>query len=159
MTVRNWPAAILGIVIFAIGVAVFLTARTIKGGFGYDAVGPAVFPMIIGSGFVIAAIMIGLESMSVDPEPTDDQERNNFWPVIVISAALLVEALLIKRVGWVPMAAIVFTSGAWAFGNRRLVVNGFFGLVLSALILFAFNWGLGLDLPLGILAPILPANQ
>lgn len=159
MTVRNWPLATFGITIFAIGIAVFFNARGIQGGFGYDAVGPAVFPMIIGGGFMVAAVMICLESLGVDADASDGDEKTNVWPVIVISAAVLIEALLIKKAGWVPMATVVFVAGAWAFGDRRLLLNTVFGLVLSGFILFAFNWGLGLDLPLGILAPILPANQ
>lgn len=158
MTVKNWPLAKFGITIFAIGVAVFLNARGIQGGFGYDAVGPAVFPMIIGGGFVVAAILICLESLSLE-SVEDSPEKTNIWPVIVISAAVLIEALLIKKAGWVPMATVVFVAGTWAFGDRRLLLNTVIGLVLSCIILFAFNWGLGLDLPLGILAPILPANQ
>jgi putative tricarboxylic transport membrane protein len=55
----------------------------------------------------------------------------------------------------VPLTATVFAAGAWAFGNRRLWLNLLIGLVFGGVILLAFNEGLGLDLPLGVLAPLL----
>ena len=83
----------------------------------------------------------------------------NLWPVGLISAALLLEAALISRLGWIPVVALVFVAGTYAFGDRRILANAVIGLVLATLILRVFTLGLGIDLPLGPLEPLFQRDQ
>ncbi|KQX43220.1 MULTISPECIES: tripartite tricarboxylate transporter TctB family protein [Ensifer] len=158
MTIQNRPLAVFSIAMLLVGVAVIISASRIPTGFSYDAVGPTVFPTIIGAGFVVSALLVILESVRAT-SPEDGQVPVDFRPVIVISAALLLEAFFIKKLGWVPMAAIVFAAGSWAFGDRRIVLNGAIGLVFSTLILVAFSWVLGLDLPIGVFETFFPNSK
>ncbi len=157
MTIKDRSAAVLGLIMILLGTAIVVSARQIQSGFSYDAVGPSVFPTIIGFGFIVSAALILIDS--VRAEPDEDAPVLDWWPVAFISGAILLEALFVASLGWVPMAAMVFVAGAWAMGERRLVLTMVFGIVLAALILFAFNWGLGLELPLGILSPMFPDNS
>lgn len=157
MTIKDRSAAVLGLIMILLGTAIVVSARQIQSGFSYDAVGPSVFPTIIGFGFIVSAALILVDSVRADPD--EDAPVLDWWPVAFISGAILLEALFVASLGWVPMAAMVFVAGAWAMGERRLVLTMVFGIVLAALILFAFNWGLGLELPLGILAPMFPDNS
>lgn len=157
MTIKDRSAAVLGLIMILLGAAILVSARQIQSGFSYDAVGPSVFPTIIGCGFIVSAILILVDSVRVDPD--EDAPVLDWWPVAFISGAILLEAFFVATFGWVPMAATVFAAGAWAMGERRLLLTAALGVVLAGLILLAFNWGLGLELPLGILAPIFPDNS
>ena len=77
----------------------------------------------------------------------------------LISAALLLEAVLISRLGWIPAVAAVFVAGTYAFGDRRIQSNAVIGLVLATVILLVFTLGLGIDLPLGPLEPLVRGDQ
>lgn len=137
---------------FASGLAILIGASRIPAGFGYDAVGPDAFPKLIGTGFLVSAVLIILEArrgLAAEDEPTAA------WPVITISGALLLAALLIDTLGWIPMSATVFVAGAVAMGERRYLTGALMGLAFGLVTFAAFNWGLGLNLPAGIFAPVL----
>lgn len=133
---------------FAAGLAIIVGATQISTGFGYDAVGPAAFPYIIGAGFLISAVLIFLDARRSEP---DDADPLSLGPVAVISAALLLAALLLKTLGWVPLAALVFFGGAYALGDRRILLNAGIGLGFGVVTFALFNWGLGLNLPAGVI--------
>ena len=150
---RYWKSgvALFGVAVFAAGLAIIIGASRIPSGFGYDAVGPAAMPYIIGGGFLVSAILILLDARQ-NAEPV---EPLSLWPVALISAALLLAALLVETLGWIPLAALVFLAGARALGDRRIGLNAAIGLGFGAVTFGLFNWGLGLDLPAGPLAPLL----
>jgi len=101
---------------------------------------------------VISARRASLEDLPYQP-------KLNIWPVGLISAALLLEAALISRLGWIPAVATVFVAGTYAFGDRRILSNAVIGLVLATVILLVFTLGLGIDLPLGPLEPLFQGDQ
>jgi putative tricarboxylic transport membrane protein len=136
---------------FAAGLAILIGASRIPSGFGYDAVGPAAMPYIIGGGFLASAILILLDVR----RSTEPSGPLSLWPVAAISAALLLAALLVEPLGWVPLAALIFLAGALALGDRRIGLNAGIGLAFGVVTFVLFNWGLGLDLPAGVLAPVL----
>jgi putative tricarboxylic transport membrane protein len=144
---------LFGSAAIALGVAVVVASRQIKTGFSYDVVGPAVFSSLIGVGLVLSGAVSVLGARRA-PESVPDRPSLNLWPVGLMSAALLMEAALISRLGWVPVVATAFVAGAYAFGDRRILMNVVIGLVLATAILLAFNFGLGIDLPLGPLEPV-----
>ncbi|PZP42201.1 MAG: hypothetical protein DI601_19030 [Azospirillum brasilense] len=154
---RN-PEGLFGLFILALGLAVLVGAGRIPTGFGYDTAGPRLIPYVIGGGLVLSALLV-LVGVLANPAPdrpaADAPRRNGLVPLLLISAALLGEALFIERLGWVPVAAAAFAAAAWAFDDRRLALNLLIGLGFAAAILAAFTFGLGIDLPLGPLEPLL----
>lgn len=159
MQIKNASSAALGGATLALGITVLVVASNINSGFGYDVVGPALFPRLIGCGLIVAALLIIAEALLRTPEPDDEAVPISLAPVVVVSAALLLEVAFLETIGWVPLTAAFFAAGAWAFGDRRVLINVAIGLVLGALLLAAFNYGLGLDLPLGVLAPLLDPGR
>lgn len=160
MSIRNPAEAAFGAAMFLLAIGVLASAAAIPAGFSYDAVGPRLFPAIMGVGLLLAALgilagAIGRGATKAPDAPAAAAAPLDWKPVVVISAALLLEAALIETLGWVPVTATLFAAGAWAFGNRRVWLNLLIGLVFGTLVLLAFNEGLGLDLPLGPLAPLL----
>jgi putative tricarboxylic transport membrane protein len=59
---------------------------------------------------------------------------------------------LLKTLGFVPAAAILFLSVAFTFGSRRYLRDAAIGIGLAAAAYFAFTRLLGLQLPGGLLA-------
>jgi putative tricarboxylic transport membrane protein len=156
MSIRNPAEAAFGVAMLLLAVAVLASAASIPAGFSYDAVGPRLFPAIMGVGLLLASLGILAGAVGRRPAAAAAAAAPMDWkPVLVISAALLLEAALIETLGWVPVTATLFAAGAWAFGNRRVGLNLLIGLAFGAVVLLAFNEGLGLDLPLGPLAPLL----
>ena len=148
----NGPGLALAGTITVAGAAVLWMATRIPQGFGYDAVGPSLFPRIIGIGLVISGLIHGLEVWrDGDDRP---EGRAAPWPVVLILGSMLLLAAGVRIAGWIPTAALVFLAGTLAFGDRRIALNLVIGVVLSALILVAFNEGLGLNLPLGPLSAL-----
>lgn len=159
MQIRNASSAAFGGATLALGITVLVVASNITSGFGYDVVGPALFPRLIGGGLIVAAILVIADAVLRAPDADDDAAPISPLPVAVVSAAILLEVALLESVGWVPMTAVLFTAGAWAFGDKRIMLNVAIGLVFGALLLAAFNYGLGMDLPAGLLAPVLDVGR
>jgi putative tricarboxylic transport membrane protein len=160
MSIRNPAEATFGIAMLLLAIAVLASTAFIPSGFSYDTVGPRLFPTLMGIGLLLAAfgILAGAigprrRSAPVVEEPAGSP--TDWKPIVVVSAALLLEAALIETVGWIPLTATLFAAGASAFGNHRLWLNLLIGAVFGSLILFAFDAGLGLNLPLGVLALLL----
>lgn len=151
---RNGPATIFGALMLAFGAAVLIAAGHIPQGFGYDAVGPALLPKLIGGGLVVSAIVILAEARLKRDQDAALPEFSPA-PALLISAALLLEAALIRTAGWTPTVTALFAAGAFAFGDRRIALNLGIGFVLSLIVLVAFRFGLGIDLPLGPFETIL----
>jgi putative tricarboxylic transport membrane protein len=58
---------------------------------------------------------------------------------------------LLKPLGFVPAGVILFWSVAFAFGSRRYGRDLLVGLLLVLFAYLGFTYGLGLQLPPGIL--------
>jgi putative tricarboxylic transport membrane protein len=159
MSAHRLPATLFGSAVVALGVAVVVASQQIKTGFTYDVVGPAMFSNLIGVGIILSGAASVINARRASLEDLPDQPKLSLWPVGLISAALLLEAALISRLGWIPVVATVFVAGTYAFGDHRILSNAVIGLVLAAVILLAFTLGLGIDLPLGPLEPLFQDDQ
>jgi putative tricarboxylic transport membrane protein len=159
MSSHQSPATLFGSAVVALGVAVVVASQQIKTGFTYDVVGPAMFSNLIGVGLTLSGAASVISARRASLEDLLDQPKLNLWPVGLISAALLLEAALISRLGWIPVVATMFVAGTYAFGDRRILSNAVIGLVLATVILLVFSLGLGIDLPLGPLEPLFQRDQ
>lgn len=68
-----------------------------------------------------------------------------------IVGSFLAFSLLLKILGWVIAAGLLFWCIARAFGSRRVLVDLIVGLTVSSIAYIAFDMLLGLSLPSGIL--------
>jgi putative tricarboxylic transport membrane protein len=154
---RRMPTTAFGVAVAALGVAVVMASQYIKTGFTYDVVGPALFSTLIGAGLTLSGIATVVSAARSCGDAS--QPRLRLWPVALISIALLFETASISRLGWIPAVAIVFLAGTYAFGDRRVILNAAIGVALASFVLVAFAFGLGIDLPLGPLEPLLQRFQ
>ena len=73
-----------------------------------------------------------------------------------VSGGIIAYGLLVERLGFLISSTILFVMVARSFASRRWGLNLGVGLALAIFVFAVFNYGLGLNLPAGILKPILP---
>ena len=135
-----------GLLLLAIGVAV--EGANVTVGFGYDTVGPRAFPYLIAAGLVVSGISILVAALS-HAAPVEPAEPHDWMPVVAISITLIMQMVLIKPLGWIPVSTVGFAIVAWVFGSRQVFRNILFGALLACATFALFNFGLGFRLPTG----------
>ena len=130
-----------------LGIAVGIGATGFPQGSLYDALGSRLLPYIVAGGLVLTglAILIG----ALGRRAPGETEALDLGPVLWIAAALIVPIVLIRTMGWIPVAALVFALGARAFGSRRTWLDLSLGVALGVVTFALFNYALGLNLPAG----------
>lgn len=132
--------------------------------------GPQFFPAIIAAGLYLfaALLMIGAvrdwragggAGAGAGLQPDEGAEplvaaksvaidwKSLAWVV----GSFLVFALLLQFLGWVLGAGLLFWGVSRGFGSTRPVFSLIVGLTLSSLAYIAFDMGLGMSLPSGII--------
>jgi putative tricarboxylic transport membrane protein len=117
----------------------------------YSRVGPRVFPFAIAGGLMLLGLLYTIESWKGAQTPLDEHDVS-IWPIAMISAGIVADALLLERLGFILSSTILFMVVAVAFGSRRYLRDAATGLALASLAYVTFVYGLGLRLPAGILA-------
>jgi putative tricarboxylic transport membrane protein len=150
--------AVLGGGVLALGL--FIAFETMRGTGSTNAVvGPALFPYLISAGLVIVGVSLLREAFAGHIAHAGGMELD--WiAVALVSAGLIIQMFLLETLGWIPASALLFMAVARAFGSRRLVIDAVFGIALAAASFVMFNYGLGLNLPGGVIADMMtPADE
>lgn len=147
---------VTGAVLVALGGAAAAVGSRLPAVPGQD-VGPAAFPMLIGSGLVIcgALIALGIGRSFEVPEEADPTPAGPFrlfgLRALVPPALLLFYMLAVERLGFLLTAAIMVFIAAVALGARpRLAIP--MALIAPPLVHLAFYKLLRVPLPEGLLA-------
>lgn len=117
-------------------------------------VGPRFFPLLVSSGLALAGAAIVWQSWRKTFEP-DEIAATDWFAVAVIAAGLILHMNLMRPLGFVPAALVLFMSVTFAFGSRRFLRDGLVGLILVLLAYLGFTRLLGLQLPPGLLQGII----
>jgi putative tricarboxylic transport membrane protein len=123
----------------------------------YARVGPQIFPYIIAIGMAITGAHIAWKSYRGEDEviEIEDVGPTDWKAVAIIAAGLIAHMNLLKPLGFVPAGLILFWCVAFAFGSRRYGRDIIVGLLLALFAYVGFTYGLGLQLPPGILKGLL----
>lgn len=130
--------------------------------------GPQFFPGIIAAGLYVFAVVLAIGAVRALAEipaaapavpadaadPADHEVRSvgvDWRSFAWVVGSFLVFAFLLGILGWIIAAALLFTGVARGFGHARWVFALFVGVTISSLTYIAFDMGLGLSLPSGIL--------
>ena len=146
-------AVAVGVLIF--GILMALGTMQLPEATGYAKVGPRLMPAIVSAGLMLLGAMLIKEAWfggfrDVDEEAVAGNPTE--WKAFGwISAAMIVNGILMVPAGFVIAGIIMFSLAARGFGSARWFRNGLIGLVLAALTYAFFNYGLGLSLPRGLL--------
>ena len=123
----------------------------------YARVGPQIFPYIIAIGMAITGAHIAWKSYRGEDHVAEIEDAGPVdWKAVgIIMAGLIAHMNLLKPLGFVPAGLILFWSVAFAFGSRRYGRDIIVGLLLALFAYVGFTYGLGLQLPPGILKGLL----
>lgn len=124
---------------------------------GTDFPGPRFVPgLIAAAGYVLSALLV-LQYLR-SPEPTEPEhdgrvyQTHSDWSAVAWTVGgFALFSLLLPRLGWILAAALLFWCVARGLGSRRTVFDISLALVVSSVIYLAFDVGLGLNLPSGLL--------
>jgi len=122
---------------------------------GYAKVGPRLMPAIVSGALILLGIMLlkeawfgGFKDVDEDAAAANPTEWKAFaW----ISGAMIINGILMVPAGFVIAGIVMFVMAARGFGSTRWLKNGIIGTILAAVTYAFFNYGLGLNLPAGLL--------
>lgn len=150
------------VVCVAVGVFLIVDALRIADGFAkVDPVGPRLFPIVIGVGLILLAVVLAIaiprgSRGEADAGEDVDPDMPGDWRTVGLLIALFVAMIvLVNPVGWVITSALFFAGAATVLGAQHYIRNIVIGTVLALLSFYAFYSGLGIPLPAGILDGIL----
>jgi putative tricarboxylic transport membrane protein len=146
----------------AVGAFLIVDAMSISDGFAkVDPVGPRLFPLAIGIGLILLAVVLAIAiprgsrgeadaGEDIDPDMTSD------WRTVGMLIALFVATIvLVNPLGWTITGGLFFAGAATVLGSKHYIRNILIGAVLGIVSFYAFYSGLGIPLPAGILDGIL----
>jgi putative tricarboxylic transport membrane protein len=146
----------LGIIAFGIFLAVQTAGIDVSP--SYARVGPRVFPWVISFGLIVIGLWLAREALAglwISEDSVPGAPGFDWQAFLLIGLGLVLHMVLIARGGFVVASAVLFVCVARAFGSRTWLRDIVIGLILAFVVYFGFTYGLGLDLPAGVLAGIL----
>jgi putative tricarboxylic transport membrane protein len=149
-------------VLVSVGAFLIVDAVSLEAGFAkVDPVGPRLFPIAIGAGLIVLAMILAIAiprgsvgeadaGEDVDPNMPGD------WRTVGLLVGVFVATIvLVQPLGWAITGALLFAGSATILGGRHYIRNIVIGAVLSVGTFYAFYSGLGIPLPAGILDGVL----
>lgn len=88
-------------------------------------------------------------------EPWPAHAFSDWKAFLTVLGALVAFVVLLRPLGWILAAAVLFWGVAWALGSRRPIFDISVALVLSSVIQLLFGTVLGIGLPAGFLEGVL----
>jgi putative tricarboxylic transport membrane protein len=147
-TTLRLSEAIVGAFVLAIGLFIAIETFEMASTGTSALVGPHLFPYLVGFGLI--AIGLSLLKEAVTGHVAHETGFELDWRAVAFaSGALILQMLLLERIGWILASTLMFVLTTLAFRERRVVVSVLIGLVLTSLTFGIFNYGLGLGLPTG----------
>jgi putative tricarboxylic transport membrane protein len=150
---RSVAGLLIGLGLIAIAAVIAMDAMNMRVPPVHAKVGPRVFPYLVSCGLALSGAAIAWQawrrSFLVEAQETD------WGAVAIVAAGLVLQINLLKPLGFVPAAIILFMAVTFAFGSRRFLRDGIVATILAVLTYLAFTRLLGLQLPPGVLKGII----
>jgi putative tricarboxylic transport membrane protein len=139
------PDRAAGVVITLVGAWFLWQAFQFREGPGYAAIGPRVFPAIVGLGLLASGAALAVFAAR---EPNSGLELD--WRrLAMLAAALAVYVAMYLPLGFPLASLLFFVAGAWVLGSRALLRDAAAGLALVVVVFLVFTRLLGIPLPAG----------
>ena len=145
----------LAAAVLILGIAMALGTMQFPESTGYAKVGPRLMPAIVSGALILLGILLlkeawfagfkGVDETDAAANPTDWKAFG--W----ISGAMIANGILMVPSGFVLAGIVTFMLAARGFGSLRWVQNAIVGAIIAAITYTFFNYGLGLNLPRGLL--------
>jgi len=141
--------------VLVLGVLMALGTRQFPEATGYAGVGPRLVPAIVSGALILLGLLLLKEAWTAGFKDVDeDAEAANpaHWQAFAwISGGMILNGILMVPAGFVIAGSALFVLAARGFGSVRWVQNALVGALIAALTYAFFNYGLGLNLPRGLL--------
>jgi len=146
----------IGLGLALIGCVIGFDALTMRVPPTYAKVGPHIFPIIVAAGLILTGLFIAYRSIAARTgSPLAAEAAETDWSAVaIVSVGLILNALLLKPLGFIIAALGLFMTVSFAFGSRRYLRDLIIGIVLALVTYFGFTRGLGLQLPPGVFGGI-----
>lgn len=144
---------LIGLGLIAVAAVIAIDAAQMRVPPIHARVGPRVFPLLVSCGLAVAGAVIAWQAWR--KTFTYEEQQTDWGAVAIIAAGLVLQVNLLKPLGFVPAAIILFCSVSFAFGSRHYLRDFCCAAVLALASYLSFTRFLGLDLPAGILKGIL----
>jgi putative tricarboxylic transport membrane protein len=162
---RRSPAEIaLSLAVLLLGLGVFIIGTSLSGNQGYALVGPDMMPIVVGAGLTLLGGWLLAESLRGgwrNPEPDLPAARGDHAFTVSaflwVLAGLAVQMALMHTGGFVIAAGALFVCVARGFGSLRPLRDLAIGLGMGLAIFLFFVRLLNVNLPAGLLRPLLGA--
>ena len=159
---RSAAELAISVAVLALGIAVFVIGRGLSGHQGYALVGPDMMPIVVGVGLAILGAWLLWQALRggwANREPDDPEARGDrpFAPAafLWVMGGLLVQMVLVHTAGFVIAAAALFACVCRGFDSRRPLRDLLIGFVFGLAVHLFFVGFLNVNLPAGLLAPVL----
>ena len=138
----------VGVALSALALALAIGAAVFPVDKGYSILGTHVFPMAVAAFMGVIGVLLCWQAATGGfRQLAPTTERPQWIGAAWVTAGLLIDALLITRLGFVLSSALLFVLAAYGFGSRRVLRNLVIGVALALPIFWLFTAGLGLSLP------------
>ncbi|MBA3477272.1 MAG: tripartite tricarboxylate transporter TctB family protein [Lautropia sp.] len=161
---RSLAEIAVSLAVLLLGVGVFIIGTSLSGNQRYALVGPDMMPIVVGAGLVLLGSWLLAESFKGgwrNPEPDLPEARGDHAfagsAFLWVLAGLAVQMALMHTAGFVIAAAGLFLCVARGFGSDRPLRDLVGGLVMGLAIFLFFVRLLNVNLPAGLLKPLLGA--
>ncbi|MDP4822828.1 MAG: tripartite tricarboxylate transporter TctB family protein [Aestuariivirgaceae bacterium] len=144
----------IGLGFLALAAILALDAATMQVPPNYARVGPQVFPYIVASGMGLCGLRLIWEALR-DAQNAHVPPVTDWKAVLVIGLALASQYFLLKPLGFVFSALVLFMAITHSFGSHKYARDVLVGLVLALAAYTGFRYGLGIALPPGLLKGLL----
>ncbi|MFI7064806.1 tripartite tricarboxylate transporter TctB family protein [Kribbella sp. NPDC050124] len=149
MTEVGWSRRLVAIGFLLTAVVVLVSAFRIPEGGGYQAVGPRAFPLLVGFGLGVVAV-IGVVQAFTSTDDEEDHEPIQWRPMLILLVALAGYAAVLVPVGYWQATTVFFVVCARVLGSRRLLRDAVIAVVLAMATYVLFDRVLGISLPPGL---------
>lgn len=138
--------------VFCAGLGLFVLAGVLRAPAtaAHSAVGPGVFPTLIGLGLVAIGVRLLHEAWTRRAEPGAIPPMD-LRTAAFGAAAFVAMILTLEWLGWIIAGTLLYLAIAVAFGTRRIALTVLLGLALTTATWLLFDYGLDLSLPTGTL--------
>ncbi len=141
--------------VLILGIFMSLGTMQLPEATGYAKVGPRLMPSIVSGALVLLGLVLLKEAWFGGFKGVDEEEaaaNPTHWAAFAwISGAMIVNGLLMVPAGFIIAGTIMFVMAARGFNSKRWLFNGLTGAIIAAVTYAFFNYGLGLNLPRGLL--------
>jgi putative tricarboxylic transport membrane protein len=153
------PRIVAGFLVVAGGFLVF-QALQIGATLGYSVVGPSSVPIAVSVVLLVLGLILAVRTTVVPDrdlaQGCGEEEAVVHWPTVGLLLALLVAyAFALAPIGYIIATAALLPATARVLGSDRVLRDVAIGIGLALVVYFGFTRFLQVNLPAGILAPIL----